>query len=268
LAGRPPGVWGLKRGEKSPEQKGRKLMMASVRIGTSGWHYNHWRARFYPEDMASAEMLAFYARRFPAVEINNSFYKLPQKETFENWRGTVPDGFIFAVKASRYITHMKKLKEPEEPVRHFLERIAGLGNRLGPVLFQLPPNWHCNPDRLRAFVGALPDENRYAFEFRDPSWFTDEIFRILEEAGAAFCIYDLEGRLSPKPVTADFIYVRLHGPGSAYEGNYSPEFLSGRAGAFSTWQRQGKDIFCFFDNDQKGFAAANAMSLLEMLNQR
>ena len=240
-------------------------MSGKACIGTSGWHYDHWQGPFFPEDMPAEDMLGFYARHFPAAEINNSFYQLPKAETLEHWRDVVPGNFRFAVKASRYITHMKKLKDPREPVARFLQRVAVLGDRLGPVLFQLPPNWRCNVERLAAFLAALPETGRYAFEFRDPSWFDDKVYQLLQEAGAAFCIYDLAGRQSPKTVTADFVYVRLHGPDQAYEGSYSVQALAGWAGAISAWQKQGWDVFCFFDNDQKGYAPANALRLQEML---
>ena len=242
-------------------------MSARICIGTSGWHYDHWNESFYPEGLSPGERLAFYADRFGGVEINNSFYQLPETDTIESWRDTVSGDFLFAVKASRYITHMKKLKDPQEPVDNFLERVRSLGSRLGPILFQLPPKWRCNPQRLRDFLAVLPGGQRYAFEFRDPSWFDDEVYRALEEAGAAFCIYDLAGRQSPKEVTADFVYVRLHGPGNAYEGSYSPQVLAGWAGAFATWSGQGWDIYCFFDNDQKGYAVTDAMRLQEMLDK-
>lgn len=241
------------------------IMTPTIHIGTSGWHYDHWKGVFYPEKIPAGGMLAFYARHFMAAEINNSFYKLPETETLEAWRKAVPEGFLFAVKASRYITHMKKLKDPDKAVANFLARMAVLGDHLGPVLFQLPPHWNSNPDRLRQFIPVLPRTNRYAFEFRDPSWFNDEVFGLLENAGAAFCIYDLAGRTSPKTVTANFVYVRLHGPGRAYEGSYSQQLLSIWAESFSSWENQGKEVFCFFDNDQRGFAPANAKGLLEML---
>lgn len=243
-------------------------MSENIHIGTSGWHYDHWKETFYPGEISSKEMLGFYAGHFRAVEVNNSFYQLPETETLETWRNAVPAEFVFTVKASRYITHMKKLKDPAEPVRQFFGRIRTLGKQLGPILFQLPPNWNCNADRLKDFIATLPKNSRYAFEFRDPSWFNDDVYRILAEAGCAFCIYDLAGRQSPKTVTTDFIYVRLHGPAKAYQGNYSSQTLAGWAGAFSSWASQGKEIFCFFDNDQKGYAPANAMSLNNMLNRK
>jgi uncharacterized protein YecE (DUF72 family) len=238
-----------------------------IHVGTSGWHYDHWKGSFYPQDMTAARMLSYYAERFRSVEINNTFYSLPAGKTLDNWSGTVPAGFLFAVKASRYITHMKKLKDPREAVQTFFDRVAALGRHLGPVLFQLPPRWRCNPSRLEEFLGALPSEYRYAFEFRDHSWFGREIYGLLREAGAAFCIYDLAGTLSPREVTADFVYIRLHGPGEAYQGSYDTRSLAGWAGALSTWSDQGRDIFCYFDNDQEGFAAHNALELQAMLDQ-
>lgn len=237
-----------------------------IHIGTSGWEYPHWKGPFYPDGIRSDGHLAFYADSFHTVEVNNSFYNLPSEKTLAAWRDTVPDGFTFAVKASRYITHMKKLKEPQKAVSRFLDRVSVLGEKLGPILFQLPPKWRANPQRLKEFCGSLPADFRYTFEFRDPSWFNDEIYEILTEAGAAFCIFHLSGLLSPKKVTADFTYVRLHGPGPAYQGSYSPGTLSGWAGTFSAWARKHTEVYCYFDNDQSGYAALNALKLNEMLS--
>jgi len=237
-----------------------------IHIGTSGWHYDHWIGPFYPEDLAKEDFLKFYAERFHTVEINNSFYQLPGKKTLETWKNTVSSSFVFCVKASRYITHMKKLKDPKEPVSKFLDQMQALDGNLGPILFQLPPHWKINPDRLHSFLDSLPGDKRYTFEFRDPSWYEDEIFEILQEHGAAFCIYELAGHTSPKAVTADFVYVRLHGPEGAYEGQYDGRVLSGWAGAFSAWGRQNKEIFCYFDNDQAGYAAQDALRLQEMIS--
>jgi uncharacterized protein YecE (DUF72 family) len=239
-------------------------MRGKIHVGTSGWHYQHWRGPFYPEDISDGEMLAFYTGRLQTVEINNTFYQLPERETLATWRETVPKGFLFAVKANRYITHMKKLKDPEEPVDRFLSRITALGDHLGPILFQLPPNWHFNAGRLRSFLEILPPHHRYAFELRDPDWVCPEAYQILAEHEAAFCIYDFHGRQSPTEVTADFVYVRLHGPYDAYRGKYDTETLSGWAGAFATWTRQGKNVYCYFDNDEQGYAVQNAMALEEM----
>jgi uncharacterized protein YecE (DUF72 family) len=235
-------------------------------IGTSGWHYEHWRGPFYPSDLPSARWLEFYGERFEAVEINNSFYRLPEVQTLNAWGNAVPEGFVFAVKASRYITHMKKLRDAGDPARRFLARVETLGDRLGPVLFQLPPHWRANPDRLGEFLAELPGGHRYAFEFRDPTWFDPRVYEILAEAGAALCIFDLAGETSPKEVTANLVYVRLHGPGKAYQGRYDAQVLAGWAGALSTWRRQGCSVHCYFDNDQAGHAAEDALRLKEMLS--
>jgi len=236
-----------------------------IHIGTSGWHYDHWRGPFYPEGQAAEEFLPFYVRHFPTVEINNSFYHLPGKKTFETWRDTVPSGFIFSVKGSRFITHMKKLMDPEKSLPPFLERVELLKEKLGPLLFQLPPRWKFNLDRLRSFLEALPGKFRYAFEFRDPTWIRTETLEVLGRYGAAFCIYELAGFLSPKEVTADFVYVRLHGPKGPYQGKYSSRILAGWAEAFSAWAKEGKEIFCYFDNDEAGYAALDALELQGMI---
>lgn len=240
---------------------------SKIHIGTSGWHYDHWKGPFYPEDLSAQEMLPYYIGHFHTVEINNSFYQLPKKATLEMWKNTVPHEFVFAMKGSRYITHMKKLKDPSRTVPPLLEVAGVLGEKLGPVLFQLPPRWRINPERLDAFLQFLPDGFRYAFEFRDSGWFDDRTYEILAKHKAAFCIYQLAGRLSPKEVTTDFVYVRLHGPGKAYEGQYDEKTLSGWAGAFSTWQSQGKGVFCYFDNDQAGYAAQDALRLQKMMTK-
>jgi uncharacterized protein YecE (DUF72 family) len=236
-----------------------------VLVGTSGWHYGHWRGRFYPDELAPEEWLAFYAARLPTVEINNSFYQLPAADTVAAWREQTPPAFTFAAKASRYITHLKKLKDPARPVAEFFERLELLRDKLGPTLFQLPPRWRRNAERLRAFLAALPEGRRCAFEFRDESWFDEDVYEALRERGAAFCIYDLAGRVTPKEVTAAFVYVRLHGPAEAYEGGYDARKLAAWAGALASWARQGRDVYCYFNNDQEGYAVRNALRLREMV---
>jgi uncharacterized protein YecE (DUF72 family) len=239
---------------------------SQIQIGTSGWHYHHWLGPFYPEHTATADFLAFYQQHFHTVEINNSFYHLPAEKTLGDWRDQAPQGFIFAVKASRYITHMKKLTAPEQSLKLFFDRVKILENRRGPILFQLPPHWHFNPDRLQEFLKALPIGYQYAFEFRDQSWHNQDAYELLAEHGAAFCIYEFGGVLSPREVTASFVYIRLHGPGGPYQGSYDPKTLADWAGAISTWVTQGKDVYCYFDNDQAGYAAQNALTLKGMLS--
>lgn len=241
---------------------------ARILIGTSGWSYDHWRGVFYPEELPVARRLAYYAEKFQSVEINSSFYHLPRKKTLRQWRDAVPDGFVFSAKASRYVTHMKKLREPEKSLHTFLDRIGVLEDKLGPVLFQLPPNWRFNVQRLAAFLAELSSEFSYAFEFRDRSWLNDETYALLARHNAAFCIYDLDGFLSPKKSTADFVYVRLHGPDGPYQGSYDTRALSGWAGAFSAWSAHDRRVYCYFDNDQAGYAARNAMSLSAMLREQ
>ncbi len=237
-----------------------------IHIGTSGWSYEHWRGPFYPKNIKTGTYFDFYSSRFDTVEINNSFYQLPEKETLEKWKHQAPDDFIFSVKASRYITHMKKLKDPREAVKKFFERIKTLNGKQGPILFQLPPKWKANAGRLDAFLSQLPNGYRYTFEFRDPDWFSRDVYQVLEKHNAALCIYGMGDYDSPRETTADFVYVRLHGPEGNYKGQYSIETLSGWAGAFYSWMLSGKDIFCYFDNDDRGFAATDALKLKDMLS--
>ena len=182
-----------------------------------------------------------------------------------DWRESVPPGFIFAVKGSRYITHMKKLQDPEKTLTLLMERVPLLGDRLGPILFQLPPHWGFDGERLRHFLEALPRGYRFALEFRDPSWINDAASRLLQKHGAALCMYDFAGRASPREVTGDFVYIRLHGPGGAYQGSYSREALAGWAEDIAAWAAEGKEVYCYFDNDEAGYAARNALELKDML---
>ena len=236
-----------------------------IRIGTSGWHYNHWRDRFYPDKLPASRMLAHYAAQFDTVELNNSFYRLPSESAFRDWRDTTPANFRFAVKASRFITHMKKLKDPEPALANFLPRAEILGRKLGPILFQLPPWWELNLERLEAFLEALPRGHRYCFELRNATWHTPEVFAALRSHNAAFCIYEIAGFQSAHDLTADFAYVRLHGPGGAYQGSYSDATLAEWAQRIREWQRRLKQIYIYFDNDQEAFAARNALRLKELL---
>lgn len=240
---------------------------ARVRIGTSGWHYKHWCGPFYEDSTAPSQMLQVYLRYFDTVEINNSFYKLPSAETFRLWRQSAPPGFCFAVKASRFITHMKKLKDPQNALDNILKRAAELKDKLGPILFQLPPKWMVNAERLEEFLAALPQRHQYAFEFRERSWHQDAVYDILRRHNAAFCMYELNGFHSPEPITADFTYIRLHGPGGPYQGSYSQETLREWARKIERWGERLKDIYVYFDNDQAAFAARNALELKQMVRE-
>ena len=237
-----------------------------VCVGTSGWHYEHWTGPFYPEALPSEERLEYYARRLSCVEINNTYYGMPKPETLDTWESTVPHGFRFAVKANGYITHRKKLKDPQDTLPPFYDAVRTLGDALGPILYQLPPRWHADLDRLETFLRALPNDRSAAFEFRDRSWIVNDVRKLLSAYDAAFCIYHLAGYASPRWVTSKrLVYVRLHGPGDAYEGSYDGRTLDGWRRQIEGWIDDGRDVFVFFDNDQGGYAAHDALELREKL---
>ncbi len=238
-----------------------------VRIGTSGWHYAHWRGLFYPPGLPSREWLAFYAAHFDAVELNNTFYQLPPAERFDAWRSQVPPDFVFAVKLSRFVTHRKRLLEAREPLRSFARRVRRLGPHLGPVLVQLPPRFRVDPERLRRFLGAAPRSLRLAVEFRDPSWLSEEVFRVLRGHGAALCVHDLLPD-HPFEVTADTVYLRFHGTAGAYGGGYSPQRLAAVARRLAGEVRAGREVHAYFNNDVGGFAVRDAAALRRFLERR
>jgi uncharacterized protein YecE (DUF72 family) len=233
-------------------------------IGTSGFYYNHWIGNFYPEDLKKKDWFSFYMEHFHTLELNAPFYRLPKHETFEGWRKKTSEDFIFSVKASRYITHQKKLLEPEQPLSYLFERIDLLEEKLGPVLFQLPPALKFDRKRFSNFLDALPSGYRMTFEFRNHTWYDEEVFDLLSEHNHAFCIYELEYHMSPLITTADWIYIRLHGPEEKYQGYYPESAMGWWAKQISQWQKQGKDVYLYFDNDQNGYAAFNALKLQEL----
>lgn len=235
-------------------------MALRLRIGTSGWSYGHWRGVFYPEHLPADDWLAFYARHFDTVEVNRSFYSLPASHTVAQWCGATPGHFRLALKASRFITHMKKLKDPASSLPLFAEVADAFGDKLGPVLFQLPPRWSVNPARLSAFLGALPKRWRCAFEFRDPSWHCEEVWELLGKHNAACCIFDIGGFTSPVVTTADFAYVRLHGPAEAYAGRYGGRALERWAQIIGGFRSVG-EVWVYFDNDEAGYAVQDALAL-------
>jgi uncharacterized protein YecE (DUF72 family) len=240
----------------------------SLHIGTSGWHYKHWVGPFYPEGTRPSAMLGTYAGRFSAVEINNSFYRLLSPKALEQWRAATPDDFVFTCKGSRFLTHMKKLKDTGTGIARFFERARVLGDKLKVVVFQLPPHWGCDAGRLDAFLAALPGGCRYAVELRDESWLAEAVYDVLRRHRAAFCIYDIAGRRSPEVVTSDFVYLRLHGPGErAYEGAYSRQRLRALADKIGGWRKSGRDCFVFFDNDAEAHAPRDALRLLKRLER-
>ena len=239
-------------------------MQGKVHIGTSGWTYDDWLDRFYPRGEKKLSRLQQYARTFRSVEINASFYRMPTPRAMETWLAETPDDFVFTAKTSRFITHRKRLREPEIHIPIFYGRIWGLAPKLGALLIQLPPNFRCDVERLGAFVDLLPPQ-RYALEFRHDSWWTEEVYAFLREKDLAFCQYHLAGVLSPDVVTADFVYLRLHGPGAAYKGSYDDATLQDWTQRIGRWRDEGRDVFAYFDNDEKAYAAEDARRLQEML---
>jgi uncharacterized protein YecE (DUF72 family) len=236
-----------------------------IRIGCSGWQYRHWRGRFYPRGLPVERWLDHYVREFDTVELNNSFYRLPQADAFAAWSRRVPPGFLFAVKASRYLTHLKRLREPREPLDRLWSRATELGGHLGPMLYQLPPRWDRNVERLREFVAALPARRRHAIEFRDPSWYHPEVYEVLAQAGVALCLHDMPGSATkPEPI-GPFVYLRFHGAAGKYRGGYPGQALSAWARRLRGWADDGRACYVYFNNDVGGHAPRDAARLREML---
>ena len=237
-------------------------MAGELRIGTSGFHYKHWRGLFYPTDLPQQRWFEHYVRFFDTVEINNSFYHLPLESTFEAWRIQAPAGFTYAVKYSRYGSHMKKLADPESHLERLLPRAEKLGPHLGPILVQLPPFWKVDPGRLDAFLEAAPKRYRWTIEFRESSWLRDDVCAVLERHNAALCIHDLIP-YHPWRTTASWTYLRFHG--TNYSGSYTHERLQMAADSMRTWLTEGRDVYAYFNNDIGGHALHNAQELKALL---
>lgn len=246
----------------SPAEDRRLRARGRARVGTSGWQYDHWRGDFYPASLPKRLWFAHYAACFDTVEVDATFYRVPTREVFTAWKAQAPSDFRYALKFSRFATHRKKLRDPEQTLPYFLERSAALGDRTGPLLLQLPPRWRADPERLRAFLSRAPRRLRWAVEVRDPSWLCAPVYRVLSEHGAALCIHDLLPE-HPRLLTADFTYLRYHGV--AYGGSYSPRALSREARWIVAQLEQGIDVYAFFNNDLGGHAVRNARSLREEL---
>ncbi len=238
-------------------------------IGTSGWTYPHWQKAFFPKELPSAERLHFYSQKFNSVEVNTTFYGTPKKETVRAWHEAVPRRFRFAIKASRFITHNKKLLEPRKSSIKLFRAIEPIADQTSALLFQLPPWFARDEVRLKKFLKAMPSAYRYAFEFRHPSWFCEEVYEVLRDSEAALCIWDLKGTLSPLETTTNLVYLRLHGPtSSAYRGSYPAATLRQWRDRIRKWRRAKKKILCYFDNDEKGYAPVNALQLAAMLDSK
>ncbi|MCO5171387.1 MAG: DUF72 domain-containing protein [Planctomycetes bacterium] len=241
-----------------------------ARVGTSGWQYRHWRGVFYPEGLRTAEWFDFYAGRFDTVEVNNTFYRLPEAATFTAWRRQAPAGFLYAVKFNRFGTHMKKLLDPAQTVGRFLERALELEHTLGPVLVHLPPRWKVQVDRLARFLDVATSGQgrrvRWAVELRDPSWLCEPVYRVLRERGVALCLHDMLPN-HPDVVTADWTYLRYHG-GRWYDGAYDDAALDEAARRVEAHRARGRDVYVYFNNDLHGHAVRNATDLRARLRPR
>ena len=235
-----------------------------IRIGTSGWVYQHWRGIFYPDSLRQSDWFSYYAQMFDTVEINNSFYHLPSVAAFAAWRQQAPPAFVYAVKASRFLTHMKKLHDPHEPLQRVFERVHCLGPTLGPVLYQLPPHWQVNLARFEAFLAALPQGYAHVVEFRDATWLIEPVFQLMERYCVAHCIHDMQPLKIPARVTAAPVYLRLHGDPD-HGGDYQAAALERWERQITEWHAQGLDVFVYFNNDIGGYVLENARTLRKPL---
>lgn len=238
-------------------------MKTRIHIGTSGYQYKHWKGDFYPQDMAVKDWFDHYASHFDTVEINNTFYKMADASTFEEWKKSAPTDFCYAIKYSRYGTHLKKLKDPQGHVNYFMDRVSHLRKYLGPVLVQLPPNWKRNLPRLKDFLEVTPKGIRWAIEIRDPDWLCEELYELLREHQAALVIHDMIAD-HPHVITADWTYLRFHGKN--YSGSYSEAQLEEIAKDIRKHTKNDRDVFVYFNNDLEGHAVRNALTLKEKLN--
>jgi len=241
--------------------------MERIRVGCSGWNYKHWRGLFYPDGLAQRRWFALYAEHFDTVEINNSFYRLPKAETFAAWRDQAPPDFRYAVKANRFLTQAKKLKDCEAPLQRMMTPFRALDDRLGPILYQLPPRFRINLERLEDFLKLLPEDVVSVFEFRDTSWYAPETFALLDRYGASFCVHDMAGSASDRITVGPIAYVRFHGAAGKYWGRYSDEQLLSWNDWMVAQAREGRRVWAFFNNDIHAHAIEDAQTLKAMVAQ-
>jgi len=243
-------------------------MAADYRVGTSGWSYNHWREVFYPEGLSQARWFEHYSQHFDTVELNATYYRLMPERTFQGWRDKAPEGFLYAVKMWQQVTHRKVLKDVGSEVGDFLKRAALLGDHLGPILVQLPPRFGLDLERLERFLPHLSAEFEYAFEFRNPSWFTEKVYDILRERGIALCVFHHVKIECPRVATAPLVYLRFHGESGRYTGKYTTEHLKEWADLACNWIAEGRRVVAYFNNDYKGYAVENAIELRRLIEAK
>jgi uncharacterized protein YecE (DUF72 family) len=240
--------------------------MARILIGTSGWSYASWRGPFFPKEVLVKHHLQFYAMQFATAELNGVFYRTPTLEAVRGWRDGTPGDFVFAWKASKFITHWKRLTDKSRNSLALLEsRLRSLEPKVGPILFQLPPQFKANRERLAGFLKLLNRKRRYAFEFRHPSWYERPTLDLLRQHDIALCISDHHDAPAPWVVTASFVYVRGHGPQGTYQGRYPDKTLRRWASDIKKWKRRGRDVYVYFDNDQKSAAPFDAKRLMQLV---
>jgi len=243
--------------------------LADLKIGCSGFFYEHWRKNFYPDDLSKSYWLEYYSRHFSTVELNVTFYKLPDRETFLKWYYSTPEDFVFSLKGSRFITHIKKLKDCAEPLDAFFSRATLLKEKLGAILWQLPPTFAADIERLKDFLEILkPYRLRNTFEFRNKTWIDKKVFDLLKKEKCAVCMADWPDFLDKLPSTANFVYVRRHGKEGSYATSYSTESLDKDAKKIKSYLRQKKDVFIYFNNDAFGYAPKNALELASFLGKK
>lgn len=241
--------------------------VSQIHVGCSGWVYKHWRGIFYPEGLSQRLWFQRYAEEFDTVEINASFYRVPLDKTFDGWREKAPDGFRYAVKVNRFITHLKKLVGVEMEVDRFIELARRLGEALGPLLYQLPPSLHKDLVRLDSFLRRLPPDLEHVVEFRHRSWYDEEVLALLDRRGVGFVVHDLRSLISPRWASGRTAYVRFHGSGGRYSGRYSDEDLLRWTDWCLEQSRAGRSVWCYFNNDIHGHAIEDARTLKSMVRQ-
>jgi len=241
--------------------------MTKFFVGTSGFSYPHWKGTFYPKDLPSSKFLNFYTAQFDTIEINSSFYHLPKKTTFDGWYKKTPKNFSFSLKASRFITHLKKLKDCSDPLKRFLDVSKALKEKLSVILFQMPPSFKADEQRLSHFLSIIPQKIKTTFEFRHPSWFTEKIYQILKKFNSALTIADTPDYPYVEKLTTNFTYLRLHGHESLYSSNYSDKELQSYAYLLKKYSPKRQEAYVYFDNDAFGHAPKNARTLIKLLKK-
>lgn len=238
-----------------------------IRLGTSGWTYEHWKGKFYPKGLAKSKWFLFFSEHFNTVELNASFYRIPSRKAAENWQNKSPDSFLFAVKMSRLVTHIKKLKDCDRELEWFFSVFEPMREKVGIYLIQLPPSLKCNPERLHSFAQRLPENARYAIEFRNKSWYNEEVYSLLRDMGFTFCIHDMGECSTERIITSDTVYIRFHGHHSHYGGDYPDEILDEWAHWILSESKKGTRIFGYFNNDIDGYAIKNSTQLRKIIER-